>query len=105
MAAIKNIINKVTGGSSLPTVTLGKGGPQVTRMGIGLMGLSAFYGKPKPDEERLKFLDTLYDEGELFWDSADMYMDNEDLLGYVQSYAKSNGSVDRRVRHCLTGHD
>ncbi|TKX22179.1 aldo/keto reductase-like protein 6 [Elsinoe australis] len=81
MAAIKNIINKVTGGSSLPTVTLGKGGPQVTRMGIGLMGLSAFYGKPKPDEERLKFLDTLYDEGEFFWDSADMYMDNEDLLG------------------------
>ncbi|KAK5127660.1 hypothetical protein LTR85_007001 [Meristemomyces frigidus] len=45
------------------------------------MGLSAFYGKPKPDEERFKVLDACYDHGELFWDSADMYQDSEDLLG------------------------
>lgn len=42
---------------------------------------SAFYGKPKPDEERFEVLDKCYNEGELFWDSADMYMDSEDLLG------------------------
>ncbi|KAG8622810.1 hypothetical protein KVT40_009321 [Elsinoe batatas] len=82
MAAIKDLLNKATGSSSsLPTTQLGKNGPPVTRLGIGLMGLSAFYGTPKPDEQRLAFLDTLYSEGELFWDSADMYMDNEDLLG------------------------
>ena len=28
-----------------------------------------------PDEERLKFLDHVYESGERFWDSADMYMD------------------------------
>ncbi|KAL9088201.1 MAG: hypothetical protein Q9165_006328 [Trypethelium subeluteriae] len=50
-------------------------------MGYGAMGLSAFYGEKKPDEERFAVLDKLYNEGELFWDSADMYMDNEDLLG------------------------
>ncbi|PNS20007.1 Pyridoxal reductase [Sphaceloma murrayae] len=81
MAAIKDMLNKVTGSSKLATVPLGKNGPQVTRMGIGLMGLSAFYGAVKPDSERLAFLDALYASGELFWDSADMYLDNEDLIG------------------------
>ena len=42
---------------------------------------SAFYGQPKPDEERFKVLDKVYDEGDLFWDTADMYQDSEDLLG------------------------
>ena len=42
---------------------------------------SAFYGAPKPDEERFAVLDKVYEEGDLFWDSADVYMDNEDLIG------------------------
>lgn len=66
---------------SLPTAPLGKNGPQVNRLGFGLMGLSAFYGKPKPDSERLALLDAAYELGERFWDSADIYGDNEDLLG------------------------
>lgn len=63
------------------TRKLGKNGPSITAIGYGCMGLSAFYGKPKPDEERYAFLDHVYKSGELFWDSADMYMDSEDLLG------------------------
>lgn len=66
---------------SLPTRQLGKNGPQVTGLGIGLMGLSAFYGPPRPDPERMAFLDACYNAGELNWDSADVYMDNEDLIG------------------------
>ncbi|KAF2197709.1 putative aldo-keto reductase [Delitschia confertaspora ATCC 74209] len=66
---------------SLPTAPLGKNGPQVNRLGFGLMGLSAFYGKPKPDSERLALLDKAYEIGEHFWDTADMYGDSEDLLG------------------------
>lgn len=65
----------------LPTRKLGKNGPEVTALGFGLMGLSAFYGKPKPDEERFAMLDHVYDSGERFWDSADMYNDSEDLIG------------------------
>lgn len=42
---------------------------------------SAFYGKPKPDNERFAILDKCYNDGELFWDSADVYGDSEDLLG------------------------
>ena len=66
---------------TLPTRKLGKNGPEVTALGIGLMGLSAFYGKPKSDEERFAFLDHVFASGERHWDSADMYLDNEDLLG------------------------
>lgn len=53
------------------------------------MGLSAFYGAPSSDTERLALLDRAYELGELHWDSADMYGDNEDLLG---KWFAANGS-------------
>lgn len=65
---------------------------QVTAIGWGGMGLStSSYGQPGPDEERLKFLDDLYATGCHFWDTADCYADNEDLLGkwYVLRYSFS----------------
>lgn len=57
---------------SLPTAQLGRNGPQVNRLGFGLMGLSMFYGKPKPDEERLEVLTQAHKLGERFWDSSDL---------------------------------
>ena len=45
------------------------------------MGLSIFYNTVLPDEARLKFLDYAYESGVTFWDSSDVYGDNEDLLG------------------------
>jgi aryl-alcohol dehydrogenase-like predicted oxidoreductase len=51
---------------SLPTAQLGRNGPQVNRLGFGLMGLSMFYGKPKPDEERLEVLTQAHKLGERF---------------------------------------
>ncbi|KAJ3338572.1 hypothetical protein HDU93_009349 [Gonapodya sp. JEL0774] len=65
----------------LPTRKLGKNGPEIIAIGLGLMGLSAFYGPKKSDEERLKFLDSAFEAGETNWDSADMYGDSEDLVG------------------------
>ncbi|KAH8812664.1 NADP-dependent oxidoreductase domain-containing protein [Xylogone sp. PMI_703] len=64
-----------------PTRRLGANGPEVTAIGFGLMGLSAFYGATENDEERFKVLDHLYNTGERFWDSANIYGDNEDLIG------------------------
>jgi len=83
---MQNIINAVSnaiggGSTKLPAKQLGKNGPMVTQLGYGTMGLSAFYGTSKSDEERMKVLDKLYEDGELFWDSADMYGDSEELLG------------------------
>ncbi|RFU33741.1 hypothetical protein B7463_g2591, partial [Scytalidium lignicola] len=66
---------------SFPTRKLGSNGPEVTAIGFGLMGLSAFYGATESDEERFKVLDHLYNTGERFWDSANVYGDSEDLIG------------------------
>lgn len=56
--------------SILPTRPLGKNGPEATRVGFGLMGLSSYYGKPLPDEEGLHVLDRAYELGERFWDTG-----------------------------------
>ena len=56
--------------AKLPTRPLGKGGPQVPRIGLGMVGLSGVYGLPGSDAERLAFLDEVYQKGELFWDTG-----------------------------------
>lgn len=65
----------------LPTRKLGKNGPEVTALGLGLMGISAVYGAPKPDSERFAVLDRAYELGQTNWDSADVYGDSEELIG------------------------
>ncbi|KAJ5802370.1 uncharacterized protein N7503_004820 [Penicillium pulvis] len=65
----------------LPTRQLGKDGPLVTALGYGAMGLSAYYAPAAPDEERLQFLDYVYNSGILSWDTSDVYGDSEELLG------------------------
>lgn len=81
MQNVINTVSQAVGATKLPAKQLGKNGPSVTQLGYGTMGLSAFYGAPKPDAERFAILDKLYEDGELFWDSADIYGDSEDLLG------------------------
>lgn len=81
MQNVLNTVSNAIGITKLPHKQLGKNGPSVTQLGYGTMGLSAFYGSSKPDNERYALLDKLYEDGELFWDSADMYGDSEDLLG------------------------
>lgn len=44
------------------------------------MGLSIAYGSVGTDEERLKILDAVYESGSTFWDTADIYGDNEELI-------------------------
>lgn len=74
--------------SQIPTRKLGRNGPEVTAIGLGLMGLSAFYGKPDSDEERFKLLDRAFELGLTNWDSADIYGDSESLLG--KWFARTN---------------
>ena len=94
--------------TKVSTRKLGKYGPEVSALGYGCMGLSTFYGKPRPDEERLKFLDHIYAAGETHWDSADIYGDSEDLLGKFVSrrflFANSNMSLlCFSLGRCLSG--
>ncbi|KAL1296835.1 hypothetical protein AAFC00_004458 [Neodothiora populina] len=81
MASVINAVSNAVGINKIPHKQLGHKGPSVPQLGFGTMGLSAFYGKPKPDAERFAILDQLYEAGEYFWDTADMYGDSEDLLG------------------------
>jgi len=67
------------------------GDTPVTAIGYGAMGIAAFYGKTQPDEERFKILDAVLDNGCKFWDTADIYMDSEDLIG---NWFKRTGKRD-----------
>jgi aryl-alcohol dehydrogenase-like predicted oxidoreductase len=67
--------------TKLSTKALGRNGPLVSTIGFGAMGLSASYGFGGSDEDRFKVLDRAYELGNTFWDTADVYGDNEELIG------------------------
>ena len=52
----------------------------VSALGLGCMGMSTGYGQPD-DAESLRTLDRALDLGITFYDTADIYGANEDLLG------------------------
>jgi hypothetical protein len=54
--------------TSLPLCQLGRTGPKLPRLGLGLMGVSGIYGLQAPDNKRLPFLDEEYKRREIFWD-------------------------------------
>lgn len=56
------------------------------------MGLSSGYGKVGSNAERFKVLDHALARGSTFWDTSDIYGDNEDLLG---AWFKQSGNRDQ----------
>ncbi|KAJ8472509.1 hypothetical protein ONZ45_g16626 [Pleurotus djamor] len=73
----------------LPTRKIGT--HNVSAVGFGTMGLSAYYGSVASDEERLAVFDAAYERGCTFWDTADVYGDSEDLIG---KWFKKSGKRD-----------
>jgi aryl-alcohol dehydrogenase-like predicted oxidoreductase len=62
--------------------TLGPGGPEVSEIGLGCMGMSAFYGSAD-DEESTRTIHRALELGCNFLDTSDMYgpHTNEELVG------------------------
>ncbi|KAI0521285.1 putative aldo/keto reductase [Xylaria bambusicola] len=76
----------------LPLRRLGKDGPEIPALGLGLLGMSTLYGKQPSDEDRFAVLDRALELGATHWDSADMYGDSENLLG---KWFKRTGKRDQ----------
>jgi aryl-alcohol dehydrogenase-like predicted oxidoreductase len=69
---------------SSPSRTLGKGGPTVSAIGLGCMGMSEFYDPSRMDDaESIRVIHRYLDAGGNFLDTADMYgvCRNETLVG------------------------
>jgi aryl-alcohol dehydrogenase-like predicted oxidoreductase len=64
------------------TGKLGASGIECSRIGLGCMGMSEFYG-PLDEQESLRTLDRSIELGINFWDTADAYgpFTNEELIG------------------------
>ncbi len=67
--------------AAVPTRRLGRGGAEVSALGLGCMGMSQSYG-PADEAESLRTLDRALELGVFFLDTADAYGDgaNERLL-------------------------
>ena len=66
-------------------IKLGSQGLEVSAQGLGCMGMSAFYGAPKPEPDMIKLIHHAIDAGVTFLDTSDIYgpFINEILLGKV----------------------
>lgn len=64
-------------------IKLGSQGLEVSAQGLGCMGMSAFYGPPKPEADMIPLIRHAVDAGVTFLDTSDVYgpHTNEILLG------------------------
>lgn len=73
--------------SKLPLRQLGRNGPFVPRLGLGLMSASGTYNAPLSEADHLAFMDEAYKRGETFWDTGRCIHTNKTnimLMGSVQ---------------------
>ena len=57
----------------MKTRTLGRSGPEVSAIGLGCMGMAAFYGQPSDEEQATAVIHRALDLGVTFFDTAEMY--------------------------------
>lgn len=77
--------DSVGAASGVPRVKLGSQGLEVSLQGLGCMGMSAFYGPAKPDNDMIALIHHAVHSGVNFLDTSDVYgpYTNEILLGKV----------------------
>lgn len=77
----------------MKTRTLGRNGPQVSSLGLGCMGMSAFYGGRGDEAEAIATIHHALELGVTLLDTADMYgpHTNEVLVGKAIAGARRDG--------------
>jgi aryl-alcohol dehydrogenase-like predicted oxidoreductase len=77
----------------VPRIKLGSQGLEVSAQGLGFMGMSAFYGPPKPEPDMIKLIHHAVAAGVTFLDTSDIYgpHTNEILLGKVGLVSRTLG--------------
>jgi aryl-alcohol dehydrogenase-like predicted oxidoreductase len=76
---------------SIPIRVLGRDGPEVPAVGLGLMNIGGAYGPAGALDEKVAFLEHAHTTGQRFWDTADIYADSEDTVG---EWFKRSGKRD-----------
>nr|GMD70264.1 probable aldo-keto reductase 3 isoform X2 [Ipomoea batatas] len=74
----------------VPRMKLGSQGLEVSAQGLGCMGMSAFYGPPKPDADMITLIHHAVHSGVTFLDTSDIYgpHTNEILLAKMGELKK-----------------
>ncbi|KAL3635012.1 hypothetical protein CASFOL_022066 [Castilleja foliolosa] len=69
--------------ATVPMIKLGSQGLEVSKQGLGCMGMSAFYGATKPEPDMIKLIHHAINSGVTFLDTSDAYgpHTNEILIG------------------------
>lgn len=65
----------------MKTRTLGTNGPVVSAIGFGCMGLTYGYGPGLERRPAIDLIRAAYERGVTFFDSAEAYIGNEDIVG------------------------
>ncbi|KAJ7300216.1 hypothetical protein O6H91_07G049800 [Diphasiastrum complanatum] len=97
----------------VPRIKLGSQGLEVSAQGLGCMGMSAFYGPPKPEADMIELIHYAVGKGVTFLDTSDVYgpHTNEILVGKaikgirdkVQLATKFALGVDDEHKFCIRG--
>jgi aryl-alcohol dehydrogenase-like predicted oxidoreductase len=81
----------------VPRTKLGSQGLEVSRLGLGCMGMSSFYGPARPEEEMVELIRYAVEQlGVTLLDTSDTYgpFTNEVLIGKVNNTCKTSSSAN-----------
>jgi len=86
---------------------LGKGGLEVSALGLGCMGMSFSYGPPKDKQEMTSLLRTAVERGITFFDTAEVYGPflNEELVGEALAPFRKQVVIATKFGFDLSGSD
>src|SRR5262245_42231767 len=81
------LVARIEGDTQMKKRSLGRGGLEVSAVGLGCMGMSFGYGPAADRQEMIALIRSAFDSGVTFFDTAEVYgpFANEELVGEALS--------------------